>query len=376
MLRKIDNSSPLPKYYQISDSIKEKIACGEFSVGNKIPTCRELMKYFNTTVVTISSAMRQLENDGYISKVQGKGMFVTVPATAASKAVAGAAVKKVGIIMPTRGDLYQNLSDTLVHELEQHDTYTIPLSITLLEDNVNLEHKEKLLKKYIAAGFDSLVINGTRDFPYKLLYKYRDAFRQLNFIAHCESGIDFPEANVIVFDAAQVGRLAAKYLIESGRKNFLWLSIEEPSKQLQTRNGCRGKSFDMSAREAMKSVLREAGFPKSALTVLKTYRHGDEEKLSAALSGVLAKGPSGVFAIGDFHAVPVYRIATMMGLDFKKSLSIVGLYNTSWGEILNPAMTSISIQEAEIAEIAADCIINRKTGQRILVEPKLIKRET
>ena len=66
----------------------------------------------------------------------------------------------------------------------------------------------------------------------------------------------------------------------------------------------------------------------------------------------------------------------MMGLDFKKSLSIVGLYNTSWGEILNPAMTSISIQEAEIAEIAADCIINRKTGQRILVEPKLIKRET
>ena len=289
MLRKIDNSSPLPKYYQISDSIKEKIACGEFSVGNKIPTCRELMKYFNTTVVTISSAMRQLENDGYISKVQGKGMFVTVPATAASKAVAGAAVKKVGIIMPTRGDLYQNLSDTLVHELEQHDTYTIPLSITLLEDNVNLEHKEKLLKKYIAAGFDSLVINGTRDFPYKLLYKYRDAFRQLNFIAHCESGIDFPEANVIVFDAAQVGRLAAKYLIESGRKNFLWLSIEEPSKQLQTRNGCRGKSFDMSAREAMKSVLREAGFPKSALTVLKTYRHGDRKNFQPLCPGCWLK---------------------------------------------------------------------------------------
>ena len=198
----------------------------------------------------------------------------------------------------------------------------------------------------------------------------------MNFIAHCESGIDFPEANIIVFDAAQVGRMAAKYLIESGREKFLLLGIEEPSKQLQTRNGCRGKTFDVLAQEAMQSVLREAGFSKSALTVLRAYRQWDEEKLSAALSGMLARGPSGIFAIGDFHAVPVYRIATMMGLDFKKSLSIVGLYNTSWGEILHPALTSISIQEAEIAKIAADCIINHKTGQRILVEPKLVKRET
>jgi DNA-binding LacI/PurR family transcriptional regulator len=65
-----------------------------------------------------------------------------------------------------------------------------------------------------------------------------------------------------------------------------------------------------------------------------------------------------------------------MRLDMQKHLSIVGLYNTSWTEVLNPMLTSISIDEDEIARLTADCIVKRKSGQLILVEPKLIVRET
>ena len=80
--------------------------------------------------------------------------------------------------------------------------------------------------------------------------------------------------------------------------------------------------------------------------------------------------------MGDFRTVQIYRAATRMGLDFTQNLSIVGCYNTSWTEVLHPKLTSISIDETEIAHHAANCIINCKTGQRIIVEPKLIVRET
>ena len=373
MLKPIDNTIPLPKYYQIGESVKEKIASGEFRPGEKIPTCRELSKYFNATLVTVSNAMRRLENDGHILRVHGSGMFVSVPEPAAKSKEMAKGIKKVGLVMETRGDLYQNLSESLSRELEKHDFYSVPLSTGLFALDKNLAHKEICLKKYIANGFDSLVIYGTRHQPYKLLHKYRSAFRQLNFICQCESGIDFQEANFIVYDAAKAGRMAAEYLLKAGRKRFLFITFEELPAKERRRNGCRIRCIDAVALDGMRSVFRKAGFPDASLNVISS---NDEELLQKKLPELLDKGPLGIFAFGDNRAIPVYKIATKTGLDFKKHLSIVGLYNTSWTEILNPQLTSISIEESEIARIAADCIVKHKSGQRILVAPKLIVRET
>jgi GntR family transcriptional regulator of arabinose operon len=373
MLKQIDNTIPLPKYYQISESIKEKITAGQFRPGEKIPVSRELSKYFRTTPVTIANAMRLLESGGHVYRVQGSGVFVSVPEPIARPKEITNGIKKIGLVMQTSGDLYQNLSEALRRELGKHDLYNIPLSSSLLDYDVNLAQKEKCLKKYIADGFDSLVISGTRHLQYKLLHKHRSAFRQINFISQCESGIDFPEANFIVFDAAKAGQMAAEYLIKSGRKKFLFITFEGLPEKERRRNGCRIECTDTVALEGMRSVFRAAGLPDSCLNVMQ-LQFG--ELLQEKSPELLNDGPLGIFALGDNRAVPVYRFAKQMGLDFEKHLSIVGLYNTSWTEVLHPSLTSISIEEAEIARITVDCIVNNKSGQRILVEPKLIVRET
>ena len=373
MLKQIDNTIPLPKYYQISESIKEKITAGKFRPGERIPVSRELSRYFKTTPVTIANAMRRLESDGHVYRVQGSGIFVSVPEPVFNPKGIINGMKKVGLVMHTFGDLYQNLSETLIRELGKHDFYSIPLPTSLLDYDVNLAHKEKCLKKCIANGFDSLVINGTRHLPYKLLHEYRSDFRQLNFIGQCESGIDFQEANFIVFDAAKAGRMAAEYLVKAGRKRFLFITFEELPEKERRRNGCRKECIDTVALEGMRSVFRKAGFPDSCLNVISS---AGGEVFNEKLPELLSKGSLGIFALGDDRAVPVYRLATKMGLDLKKHFSIVGLYNTSWTGVLNLQLTSISIEESEIARIVADCIVNHKTGQRIMIEPRLIVRET
>jgi GntR family transcriptional regulator of arabinose operon len=373
MFKQVDSTSPLPKYCQISESIKEKIISGQFLPGVRIPTSRELSRYFKTTPVTMANAMRQLENEGHIFRVQGSGVFVSVPESAAKPKKMAAGFKKVGLIMETRGDLYQKLSEALSRELEIHDFYNVPLPPSLLNYDVSLTDKEKCLKKCIADGFDSLVIYGTRHLPYKLLHKYRSDFRQVNFIGQCESGIDFQEANLIAFDANKVGRMAAEYLLSAGREIFLFITFEELSEKERKHNGCRIKSNDAFALEGMRAVLRKEGFPDSCLNVITST---ERDMLNEKLPELLSKGSLGILAFGDNRAVPVYKIVTGMGLKFKKHLSIVGLYNTSWTDVLDPSLTSISIEEMEIARSAADCIVKRKTGQRILVAPKLIVRET
>jgi len=375
MLKKTDKPYPLPKYYQISESIKEKIAGGEFVPGGKIPTYQILTKYFNTTMSTICNAIQQLENDGYIHTVRGKGMFVTVPATVTDDADAAAASWKVGLAMHTRGDLIQNLVEVLVHDLEKHDIDAFPLSTVL--PNTNYYLKEKCLEKCIAKGIDTLVMDGSRDMPYKLLLKRRADFKQLNFLMHYNSAIDFPDANIIVFDYAGAGRLAAEHLIKAGREKFAFVTFKVASEAERRRYGCRGadECHDMAMVSGMKSVLQEAGFPESCLTVIRENAPFTEKNITY-FTELLKEGPWGIFAVGDFRTVEIYKAAARIGLDFKQNLSIVGLYNTSWTEVLHPTLTSISINETEIAHLAADCIINRKTGQRIVVEPKLIVRET
>lgn len=72
----ISNSSSVPIYEQIKSSIIEQIMNGELSEGEAIPSIRSLASDIRISVMTIKKAYDELERDGYIVTVQGKGSFV------------------------------------------------------------------------------------------------------------------------------------------------------------------------------------------------------------------------------------------------------------------------------------------------------------
>lgn len=64
------------KYLEIKEEIKNDILNKKYEVGEKIPSERELASYYNVTRVTVQKAMNNLEQEGFIERVHGKGMFV------------------------------------------------------------------------------------------------------------------------------------------------------------------------------------------------------------------------------------------------------------------------------------------------------------
>lgn len=72
----INKDSRLPLYYQLSDLIKEKIESGEWPEHTQLPSERELCDIYDVSRATVRQAMQELEVNGYIYKVQGKGTFV------------------------------------------------------------------------------------------------------------------------------------------------------------------------------------------------------------------------------------------------------------------------------------------------------------
>lgn len=75
----ISNSSGLPIYEQISTQIKNIIISRELVEGDSLPSIRLLAKELRISVITTKRAYDDLERDGYIVSVPGKGSFVAAP---------------------------------------------------------------------------------------------------------------------------------------------------------------------------------------------------------------------------------------------------------------------------------------------------------
>ncbi|NLN40480.1 MAG: GntR family transcriptional regulator [Clostridiales bacterium] len=72
----ISHSSSEPIYKQIVYQLKELILKGQLKAGDALPSIRNLAKELQISVITTKRAYEELEREGFIQTVQGKGSFV------------------------------------------------------------------------------------------------------------------------------------------------------------------------------------------------------------------------------------------------------------------------------------------------------------
>ena len=113
----LDYRDGRPIYAQIADRYREQIVAGILEAGDKLPSVRELAVQLSINPNTIQRSYRQLEAEGWIATVPGKGCFVCgLPAytqeqrlellTAFDKSVA--ALLRIGM---TRAELVARLQE-------------------------------------------------------------------------------------------------------------------------------------------------------------------------------------------------------------------------------------------------------------------------
>lgn len=72
----LSNSSGVPIYEQIEEQIKSQIMSGNLVEGELLPSMRVLAKDLKISIITTKRAYEDLERDGFIESVTGKGSFV------------------------------------------------------------------------------------------------------------------------------------------------------------------------------------------------------------------------------------------------------------------------------------------------------------
>lgn len=77
----LDYRDVRPIYAQITDGIRQQISAGVLLQGDRLPSVRELAVELSINPNTIQRAYRQLEMEGWIATVPGKGCFVSAQPT-------------------------------------------------------------------------------------------------------------------------------------------------------------------------------------------------------------------------------------------------------------------------------------------------------
>ena len=72
----LKNSSERPIYEQIKQQVKENILKGHVTPGEHLPSMRELAQDLSVSVITTKRAYEDLEKDGFVFTIRGKGTFV------------------------------------------------------------------------------------------------------------------------------------------------------------------------------------------------------------------------------------------------------------------------------------------------------------
>lgn len=78
-MNRLDENSPVSLYYQLKEVLLAKITNRDWKPEEKIPTEHELASTYNVSRITVRQALAELEKNGYLTRKQGKGTYVSVP---------------------------------------------------------------------------------------------------------------------------------------------------------------------------------------------------------------------------------------------------------------------------------------------------------
>ncbi|MFJ7969570.1 GntR family transcriptional regulator [Streptomyces sp. NPDC096324] len=73
----INRTGAKPLKAQILDELRQRLATGQYEVGTKFPSLRELTSEFDVAEMTVQGAVQELQRAGFLESVAGKGTFVT-----------------------------------------------------------------------------------------------------------------------------------------------------------------------------------------------------------------------------------------------------------------------------------------------------------
>ena len=344
-------------YRKIAEDLKAQISLRQLSPNDQLPTEHELAEQYGVSRITSKRALSELEKEGLIYRIQGKGSFVS------DNRITESSFKHILLLVPLPDrmslDIYaQAITDFL---------YQKPYHLSLQSDTI----LEKESCEYFYTNYDGIILypptsNAYLDVLYSL---YLRKFP----VVLVDKKIDGLNFTTVTPDNFNGGYQACKHLIELGHTKILFLT-----KGLQYSSSIRERHFGYA------EALNDAGIDFRAISIF-SVDNGAEQELEQyfkeTIDKILQNNITGIVAENDVTVVQFLNIARRYNYLAPNNFSIVGFDDLPISSLFAPSITTVAQDFKKIGYIAIDSLVrliyeNTDFVEDTVVPVKLVERES
>lgn len=218
---------PIPLYKMVLESIIDEIRSNRLKVGDKVLSETALAEKFGVSRITSKHALNELQDMGVITRVRGKGSFVSSHSTSSNDITNWAKKSEpkipvsegvIGMIVPGFADTY---GATLVHAVEKR-AWEHGLYVMLKDTYGYLNVEEQAISDMVAKGCGGLVVfpvHGER-YNEKILRLQLDHFPVV-LVDRYLPGVPVPSVHT---DNVAASEDLTDHLIQMGHRNIAFVS--------------------------------------------------------------------------------------------------------------------------------------------------------
>ncbi|TLQ03315.1 GntR family transcriptional regulator [Pediococcus stilesii] len=352
------------KYDMVKKDIKEKILSGLYAINDKLPTETELMKNYEVSRYTVRRAIGDLENDHFIYRIQGGGMFVDDWQKAHSQPLES---KMIGVITTHIADyIFPNII-TGIDRFISSKGYSILISNTQNDP----EKERKSINKMLESNLSGLIIEPTQSAlgnPNKDLFlKIKETKLPTIFINSHYPELDMP---YVEMDDYEAERQVTDKLIEMGHKKILGIFKVDDTQGVHRMKGY------INAYQEHKDLI--------FLSEMVMYQSSDNmHAVFTRIESILRRQedrPSAIICYNDQLAIQVMDLVRTMNIKIPDELSIFGFDDYKLSKYISPRLSTVEHPKEELGMEAAKRIFEMIDGKEIKVnkvyEPRIVLRES
>jgi len=367
-LREANAPSSPRKYEQLRDFVVSQITTGQFPAGAPLLSEHQIAKTLRMARSTVRQAMSALEREGLVRRIHGKGTYIHEEAP---QRIRRRQALLVLVLPATESELYPALQKSFATVAAgMHQQVIVCNSLAETQNQSTLLQRLAQLKVSGVAVVPSL----NQAAPVDELKSLRQ--RGTRVICCCREipGLEVP---AVVIPYRDAGWMAGDLLRKAGHRSVAICTLGGPlsapasdHERLQVPSeNLFSDNIQKNGRNLVDETC-EQGFHQGAgphVTVhsliiaesLKTA-HEHEMIVIREMDRLLAEPnpPSAIFCSCDSLAELLYVVLTRKGIRVPEDLSLVGFGGSHREGALRQRLSSITIQEQELAELAVPLLLN------------------
>jgi GntR family transcriptional regulator, arabinose operon transcriptional repressor len=327
-----------PKYQTIIDSIINKIRLEGYKEGEKLPSESQLVAEFDTSRITVTRALKELELTGVIYREKGRGSFV------AQKSVKSNNV--ISLIIPHKADFFSGGQQYIrsVYKYCQKMGYLCSVHYSQQSSKKERAILEDIISHQVAGIILYPIDNKNIDIISRILIKNCP-------IVLLDRKLDEVDLPAVESDNYQGALDAVNYLLENGHRRIAFVGVKDAHSVTERYKGyCR--------------ALINKKIPINQDIIFTHYKNNnsddiqetlDSEGAETILDELLSIEPvvSAVFCVNDLIAFQLMKAAQKRNILVPGDLSFVGFDNISFPTESEITLSSV---EQEFDQIGKACV--------------------